>query len=387
MQKYLPKHLYKKSIALQSILVKKSKNDWKNKPASWPDIRKNAQDGHIYLLIDTRYPVGFISTVIDGYSVKIDGVAYGDYNSQAQFSIADWANYTATEGYTIDYPTESTKAHIIDIYPTTEGNDITIFRITTVNSTNSGVLWAHHNQTNTINLSESYKNCPVLTAITAKNNKLNISGLYTAIQSCPILEYLPVFNGASSNINADNFLSFSDTIKNINIKNSDKLNVGRSGYCANLEKIKVDKYLFVSIANNLFRNCPKLKQVPPLQFSNNITIATDVLANDFNLEDFDIDMQNCSLITKFTCYGLSSANILNLKSLRVSNEAPFNNATPPQINVSYTGMNRSALVQLFEDLPTVTGGQIINVTGCTGVNDLTADDKAIATAKGWTITL
>ena len=73
------------------------------------------------------------------------------------------------------------------------------------------------------------------------------------------------------------------------------------------------------------------------------------------------------------------------KGLRVSNQAPFSGSTP-QINVSYTGMDRAALVQLFNDLPTVSGGQVINITGCTGSADLTEDDKSIATNKGWDIT-
>ena len=49
-------------------------------------------------------------------------------------------------------------------------------------------------------------------------------------------------------------------------------------------------------------------------------------------------------------------------------------------------MNRAALVQLFNDLPTVSGGQIINIVGCTGTPDLDEVDKAIAIDKGWTIT-
>lgn len=387
MQTYLPKHLAKKSIALPEFSPKKRKKDWRGKPESWPDIRENAQDGHIYLLVDTRYPIGFIVTATDGYSVKIDGTPYADYASNAQFSMADWEDYTDTPGYDISEPTGATKAHIIDIYPQTENKNITIFKVVNIDGdTNKGLLWSHHNQTNSINLTNAYNACNILIAITAKNNTINTNNLYTAFQNCPLLEFLPVLNATQSDVNADNFISSCAIITSITLKNSDKFNIGRSGYCDNLEQIKADKYLFINVANGLFRNCPKLIKAPILQFNINLTSAENVLRNDKSLQPFDIDIQDCASMAKFTCFGENASTILNLKTLRVSNEAPFDNAPLPQINVSYTGLNRAALVQLFNDLPTVSDGQIISIVGATGANDLTADDELIATAKGWTIT-
>lgn len=59
--------------------------------------------------------------------------------------------------------------------------------------------------------------------------------------------------------------------------------------------------------------------------------------------------------------------------------------TSPQIDVTYSMMNRTALVALFNLLPTLVG-KTINITGALGTADLTAGDRAIATGKGWTIT-
>jgi hypothetical protein len=56
----------------------------------------------------------------------------------------------------------------------------------------------------------------------------------------------------------------------------------------------------------------------------------------------------------------------------------------PQINISYTNLNQAALVQVFNDLPTVTA-KTINITGALGAAALTAPERAIATGKGWTI--
>ena len=97
-------------------------------------------------------------------------------------------------------------------------------------------------------------------------------------------------------------------------------------------------------------------------------------------EDYVLDLSNCTALNK-----IAAIQTARFTGLRVSSSATFGGATP-QINVSYTGMDRTALVQLFNDLPTVSGGQVINITGTTGSEDLTVDDVMIAVNKGWTVT-
>ena len=75
-----------------------------------------------------------------------------------------------------------------------------------------------------------------------------------------------------------------------------------------------------------------------------------------------------------------------IKGVVVSSEAPFDYTSSPQINVAYTGLDRQALRRLFKSMPTVSANQVCNITGATGAADLTAEDLAIATDKGWTIT-
>jgi hypothetical protein len=52
----------------------------------------------------------------------------------------------------------------------------------------------------------------------------------------------------------------------------------------------------------------------------------------------------------------------------------------------YNKMDRKALVTLFNSLPTVNNGIVIDITGNRGAADLTASDIQIATDKGWTVT-
>lgn len=376
MQKYLPKHLTNKTIVLPSLSSKKINKDWRGKPVSWPDIRKNAQDGHIYLLVDTRYPIGFTATAIGGYSVKIDGVAYDNYNNQEQFSMADWSEYSATEGYAINYPTGATKAHTIDIFPQTESENITAFKCARVASSGQevqGILWEHFNLTNSVDISDlnangsfgssDYSN-PSLIACTAKNNELNFTGIQRVFFRCEKLTYVPVLNCTyTSWLNASNMFANCYLLENITIKN---LIIGDGSYS--------------------FHNCRKLEKV-----SGNIDYSQASLlryhySNNNSLKDITLDLSSSNSLKVVGCLGSSSYFMSGFKGLRVSSSAPFDYATAPQINVSYTGMDRAALVQLFNDLPSVSDGQIINITGSTGSEDLTSDDKAIATNKGWSIT-
>lgn len=281
--------------------------------------------------------------------------------------------YTQSSGgYPIDYPTGAETAHIVDIYPTTEGNNITAFnsyRVAANGIEQQGVLWAHFNITNSINLrcglaDDWSHNNQLLTAVTAKNNviKMNTS-LISCFHTARILEYLPVLDGQGNII--DLYAAFY--------------------LCLKIEKIDIKNTKF-KVGANTFNGCISLKQVPKgLDYSEALEMQ-DYIASCYSLEDTILDVRNATGLEVIQCQGWSGGRVDGLKGLRVSSSAPFSSLHTPQINVSYTGMDRSALVQLFNDLPTVNAGQIINVTGCTGSEDLTGQDVLIATNKGWTVT-
>lgn len=397
MQKYLPKHLFPKSINLPSLLISKKKKDWQDKPISWPDIRKNTQNGHIYLLVDDRYPIGFTVTATDGYSVKIDGVAYADYNNQTQFSMADWSDYTDTEGYDISEPTGASKAHIIDIHSQTETADITAFhcdRVAASGTEQQGILWIHFNLNNQINLNllsarSSYYENRIMKAITAKNNLLKVStSLGSFAFNTQALEYVPIIDGNNETINCASMFAGSGVSKvilqNLKISASSSTYVFYNSKVEDLTFKNVDTSA-VSNFSFFFNLAKNLKKLPNMNYSSATNISS-FLRYNIALEDTVLDVSAATGLTKIDCDGNAANFMSGFKGLRVSSSAPFNNATSPQINVSYTGMDRTALVQLFNDLPTVSDGQSINIVGCTGTADLTAEDELIATNKGWTIT-
>ena len=77
-------------------------------------------------------------------------------------------------------------------------------------------------------------------------------------------------------------------------------------------------------------------------------------------------------------------NTGNLQSLRLTQGGSTYTSTSPQINCSYMQLGQAALVQVFNDLPTLVG-KTINITANPGAALLTAGERAIATGKGWTI--
>ena len=99
-------------------------------------------------------------------------------------------------------------------------------------------------------------------------------------------------------------------------------------------------------------------------------------------------MASLDLSTKFSKFvstGYNTSARAPLSSLRLRNNGAGQYAgTSPQIDISYTSLGQAALVQVFNDLPTIVS-KTINITGASGAAALTAPERAIATGKGWTI--
>lgn len=395
---------------LTNLEIRGKKSKFK-KPNSWSDIRKDCPTDSIALYVGCReeydYTIfdnlGFTATCTGGYNVFIDGTQYGTtYASGAQCDIT-WSTSGITTGDDITTP-ETLKAHKIWITPATEGAEITAFhcsRVAASGDEGQGVLWAHFNLSNEIDLTNGFSNYGVLRntlflALTAKNNIIKASGIAgllgegaDRIMLATNTSYVPVFDLNNNTIGGGGAFNVLTTatmqeviLKNGTINFADQMFTNTT----NLKKVKTINLSFSGNRNDMFKNCQTIEELPKGLVWNNTTQASDFLTNAKNLKDTVLDVSSATNLTKIGCYGDSYNFIAGFKGLRVSDQAPFS-GTAPQINVSYTGMDRAALVQLFNDLPTVSAGQIISIVGCPGSSDLTDDDKAIATEKGWTITL
>ena len=265
------------------------------------------------------------------------------------------------------------------------------------------------------NMANTFNGCSVLTTLVLPTSMNGLTSLNTTFQNCISLEEitlpssLPALTQINSMCNA----------------------------CRNLTKITLPtSAAALTIVQNAFQNCFSLRQItlptttgnigsflsfanaaysitnlnlPSTQSTNltsinglfsqtwNLTGATNVdkLGNPSTAATIYIDGGNntqtnipsLDFYCKFSVLNLSGQSTAptRLAALRLRNSGAGQYAgTSPQINISYTSMGQAALVQIFNDLPTLSS-KTINITGCPGASLLTPAERAIATGKGWTI--
>ena len=125
--------------------------------------------------------------------------------------------------------------------------------------------------------------------------------------------------------------------------------------CYSLTAIPQLNTLAVTDMNQMFSNCYSLTAIPQLD-----TSAVTNMRNMFN-----------------NCYSLTSIALDNT----VTGWAGY------AISLSNCSLGHAAIVAFFNSLPTITSAKAITLTGNPGVSELTNAEKAIATGKGWTLTL
>lgn len=343
----------------------------------------------LYGVHSSKYKLfGLLAQVSSGsYDVYIDDVLYGTYTSNTQCDIdfsENGANALGPEYVPIGTATtpEALTLHKIVIKPNTSGATITQFqcRRTTGASGNQqqGVLWVHFELDNAITLyyfSYTYNVYinNILQSITAKNNTLFIKDINYVFNYISNLIYIPKID-MSKRISDTNYLLIGNTkIKRLILDNNNTSQYGFNNLiqnCSEIEQI-TGKNSNYALSNSTFNNNYKLKEIKNNQaVSSSSTISSTT--NLSNLYPTKIDLSNANNRTQVLLNGSSTYPMRGLRGLKVSNEAPFS-GTSPQINVSYTGLDRDALVELFNSLPDVseaTDGitRQINITAATGNN-------------------
>ena len=216
------------------------------------------------------------------------------------------------------------------------------------------------------------------------NDRLLVSNLAHAFHEDYALKELPVFDGNNTAVGYASAFRNAHSIKQLTLKNM-KCTSGLYSFlgCNLLKKVVCENASF-EYYTQTFNGCNALQEMPVMDPAST-TGANGILTGCTSLHATLLDFQNATGLTSIQVGGSATNRIDGVKGLIVSNQALFDGSSP-QINVSYTGLDRAALVNLFNSLPTVSANQVCNVTGATGADDLTAADLAIATAKGWTIT-
>jgi hypothetical protein len=154
-------------------------------------------------------------------------------------------------------------------------------------------------------------------------------------------------------------------------------------YCTSLQSVTLPALPACTSLVNAFYYCTSLQSV-----TIDSAIGSNASSLDFTTAFQRVPATFMALMpsAKFTRLIIFSddRNIrCGLYALSFSPQSTFS-GTAPQIDISRCNMTRAALVDVFNQLPTLSGKQI-KITACTGVTDLTAADLQIATAKGWTV--
>lgn len=376
--------------------------DWLDNNNNQIDIRKNAENNSIVLLVGhsadfSKYSLlSLLANTSSGtYDVYIEDVLVGSgITPNTQYDI-DFS--TINTSYGSATTPESLVLHKVVVKPTTSGEKITRFRCSrTTGITNIqqlGVVWLHI-ESSSVNIGDclgqttyNNKNC---LAITSKGNILYTTMAY-ALYNATQIKYVPFF---INNINSNSWNQTSNGNKNIKrrIIEGKNTSVQTGEYQATDNSFSGNENLEHIVISNkdtknskrwsgFLANAYKLKILPFLDYTNMI-YAFSFITNAKELYPTKLDLSKAKSIAMLTCYGTSTYPMRGLRGLKVSNEAPFSGASP-QINVSYTGLDRDALVELFQSLPTVTGGQTLSLVGATGniltkINDIEIDEDGIA---------
>lgn len=366
--------------------------EWE-KPASWVDLRSGALPNSVYFLAAhsadyATYPTLTVYAEVSDsstYDVYVDGIKKASAVSSGAATTLSWETLALATGYDVTYPA-ALRTHIVRITPTEGTKTITRINNNDGNATvMTGVLWAHFTTENYMNLRYAFLNLSHLEAVTAKSDMLNVANIYQSFNGCSELKTVPTFNGKNQQY-IDGQSAFLGCAKLQKISFEDfttyRACSGMFNGCSALKKIST-KNSVIKMWDSVFNGCAKLESLPNLE-NGAATTMNSLLASCTSLKETVLDLSGETSLTKLSIGATSSKRVDGLKGVIVSSSAPF--SASPFVDVSYTGLERPALVALFDSLPTVSDSQVCTVTGCTGAADLTADDIAIATAKGWTVT-
>lgn len=366
------------------------------KPSSWVDIRTGAQANSIYLLVGhkadfSKYNEFPIKVSVDNsgtYDIYIDGIK--KYSAVASYTTTtiNWQTLNLASGFDVTYP-EALRTHIIRVTPTVSTNTLNSPSFVKNTLSNVGLLWLHFTTDHTLYIPQMCYaggcNAPVLEAVTSSTGFLKTEWMELAFFNATSLKEIPIINITSGGANFhSNF--YNTKIKKLEYKIDAKLSSGDPSVETNLsqceEIVNTTQY---PLHTSSFANCPKLKRIRGFFSKTFPETIGNLFGGDVAMEETFLDFSEGAQVKKLVIGGTSSVPLPWFKGLTVSASAPFD-GTSPQLDVAYTGMTRNALVTLFDSLPTVTDSQVCNVTGASGAADLTADDIAVATAKGWSVT-
>jgi hypothetical protein len=209
------------------------------------------------------------------------------------------------------------------------------------------------------------QNCSNLTGVTLPTSMTLVTAVNSLVQSCVTLKSIVMPASAPAITNYGSAFASCNGLNNITFPTSAQNSL--------------------SVLGSTFNQCWSLTGLTNTQSLGNSGTTGTIYVDFSGADNFQLPLLD--MYCKFSKFVLTgqATKLTPLASLRLRNTGTGQYAgTSPQINISYNGLGQAALVQVFNDLPTLTS-KTINITGCSGAAALTPAERAIATGKGWTI--
>ena len=228
-------------------------------------------------------------------------------------------------------------------------------------------------------------------------NTASVTTMASMFNSCSSLESVPLFN-TSSVTNMDSMLSACASLESVPLFNTSSVTsmTGMFGSNTSLQSVPLFNTASVTAMTNMFNGCSSLQSVPLFNtasvtnmqsmFQNCTSLQSVPLFNTASVTAMhfmfsacnslqSVPALNTTAVSSFSNLGSMFANCFSLSRIQAK-DFRFT------FSVASCKLSATALDEIYTNLPTVTG-QTITVTGNYGT---AADNPAIATAKGWTVT-
>ena len=247
---------------------------------------------------------------------------------------------------------------------------------------------------NSVNtLSGTFQNCTSLTGVTLPTSLNSVTTTANMFNACSLLRTVTLPTSMSSLVTANSMFASCTNLQSVTLPATTGLITTLNGTftaCYGLQSITLPTTQLTTLTDfvNGMNSNYSLTGITNQQYLGNTSTGSTIYVNATQTFNSAFNLTTLDLYTKFSKFEAAGigATKNKLNSLRLRNNGTGQyGGSSPQINISFTDLGQAALVQVFNDLPTVTA-KTINITSATGAAALTAPERAIATGKGWTIT-
>ena len=235
------------------------------------------------------------------------------------------------------------------------------------------------------NLATNFQYVGILSAViratnlTSLGNAFYAVGVYCAqLESCIVSDPMPLCTSAAT------MFDYCYSLQNVNVSGLTAVTTATSMFnaCSSLQTVDVSAMKAVTTATSMFKNCFALSV---LNLANFGSVAASVQC--------DTMFQGCEQLTtitmpnaKVTTLGAQGATgkLNKLATITFNASSLFNNATAPQLDISYTTLTEAQILAIMNALPAATT-QTARITGATGAAAFVTDYVVGGKYNGWTV--